>query len=103
MFSKRPKDMTEEEKKEYTRAYMRRYKREKYADNPDAIKECNKKCYYKTKYNRTEEEAVKYGHMFPVVSKITSQLEELRETNPEMFRDIIEKYSLEVLWEKQKN
>jgi hypothetical protein len=90
------KGMTDEEKREYKRAYMREYKRRKYADNPDAIKECNRRCYYKTKYNGTDEDAGKYGEMFPTVSKITSQLEELRETHPEILRDIIRKYSFEV-------
>ena len=90
------KEMTEEAMREYKRAYMREYKRRKYADNPTAIKECNRRCYYKTKYNGTDEDAGKYGDMFPAVSKITSQLEELRETHPEILRDIIRKYSFEV-------
>jgi len=95
MSGKRPKDMTEEEQQEYKRAYMREYKKRKYADNPDAIKECNKRSYYKNKYNSTTEEAKKYGDMFPAVSKITSQLEELREGDPEIFKEIIRKYSFE--------
>ena len=83
--------------KEKRRTYMREWKRKKYAENPDTIKQFNKTAYYKSKYNGRKEDIQKYGEMFPVVSKITSSLEELREMNVEMFRDIIRKYSFEVL------
>ena len=86
-----------DESKEKRRTYMREWKRKKYAENPNTIREFNKTAYYKTKYNGRKEDIQKYGEMFPVISKITSSLEELRELNVEMFRDIIRKYSFEVL------
>tara|TARA_R110000737_G_scaffold47013_1_gene66844 strand:+ start:63 stop:389 length:327 start_codon:yes stop_codon:yes gene_type:complete len=86
-----------DEGKEKRRKYMREWKRKKYAENPDAIKNCNKTAYYKNKYNGTKTDILKYGEMFPLVSKITSNLEELREENVELFRDLIRKYSFEVL------
>ena len=86
-----------DEGKEKRRKYMREWKRRKYAENPEIIKNFNKTAYYKTKYKGNKEDVMKYGEMFPVVSKITSSLEELRELDVELFRDIIRRYSFEVL------
>lgn len=88
--------MTDEEKREYKRAYMRNWKREKYAKDPESIKECNRTAYYKAKYNGTKEDVEEYGDLFPLVSKITSGLENLREQNVELFRNIIRKYNFEI-------
>lgn len=91
------KGIETDEGKEKRRKYMRDWKRRKYAEDPETIKNCNKTAYYKTKYKGNKEDIMKYGDMFPVVTKITSSLEELRELDVELFRDIIRKYSFEVL------
>lgn len=89
-------DLILEQKREKRRIYMREWKRKQYAENPDIIKQINKQCYYKKKFVGDIEDIKRCGEMFPTYQKITSGLEELRGVDPELFRDIIRKYSFEL-------
>lgn len=93
---KRPRDMSPEELVIYKRDYMREYKRRRYKANPATILSCNRKSYYKRQYRGTSEEVKLYGEAFPLYSKITAQLEELKQAYPdvipEVLLDILNKY-----------
>jgi hypothetical protein len=57
--------------------YMREYKRRKYAEDATAIKEINKKSYYKNKYNRNTEDWLKYADHYPAVCRIKNDLDKI--------------------------
>lgn len=88
--------LTEEEKRIKKRIYMREWKRKRYAENPEGIKNTNKNAYYMTNYNATKEDVKKYGDYLPLVAKINSCLEELKTQNTEIFRSVIEKYTQDI-------
>ncbi len=88
--------LTDEQKKEKKRTYMREWKRKRYAENPEGIKNTNKIAYYMVHYNATKEDVKEYGDCLPLVAKINSCLEELKTQNTEIFRSIIEKYTQDI-------
>ena len=72
--------------------YMREWKRKKYRENPDTIKEKNKAYYCKYKYNITSEEMKKYDTCLPLVAKLRNSLEMLKHKHPEFINEIIAPY-----------
>jgi hypothetical protein len=87
--------LTQEENKKLDRkTYMREYKRKKWAENADIIKEKNKAYDYKTKFNLPSEDMKKYDILLPVVSLIKKHLEDLKTKNPDIFKEIIQEYSI---------
>jgi hypothetical protein len=89
-------EQIKEDKKIAKRAYMRNWKRARYAEDPKSIQLVNRIAYYKRHYDTPKEDVEKLGEALPLVSRITSGLEELRELDVEAFRDIIRKYNFEV-------
>ena len=85
---------TEEKKIVDRKTYMREYKRKKYAENADIIKNKNKAYYYKSKFNLPNEDMKKYDILLPVVSLIRKHLEDLKDKNPDVFKEIIQEYSI---------
>lgn len=63
--------------------YMREYKKKKYAENPDLIKEKNKSYYYKYKCGLTAEDMEKYDTLLPYVAKIKMAVDEFKERDIE--------------------
>jgi hypothetical protein len=76
------------------KTYMREYKRKKYAENADLIKDKNKAYYYKSKFNLPSEDMKKYDVLLPIVYLIKNNLEELKKKNPDIFKEIIQEYSI---------
>lgn len=76
------------------KTYMREYKRKKYAENADLIKDKNKAYYYKTKFNLPSEDMKKYDILLPIVSLIKKNLEDLKTKNADMFKELIQEYSV---------
>jgi len=72
-----------------SRTYMREYKRKKYAEDANKIKEKNKQYYYKNKYGLTSEDMKKYDTALPLVAKIINNLEELKKINPDIIIDVL--------------
>lgn len=92
MISKEIMEPIEEKKGMDRKTYMREYKRKKYAENADMIKDKNKAYYYKTKFNLPSEDMKKYDILLPIVSKLRKNLEELKLKNPEALKEIIQDY-----------
>ena len=81
--------VTEEPK---SRKYIREWKRQDYQKNGDKIKEKNKEYYYKNKANLNLEEMKAYGEYLPLVSKIISTMNKLKDVKPELLDIIFTKY-----------
>jgi hypothetical protein len=73
----------------YKRKYMREYKRRKYAENADKMKDINKAYYCKYRNNISTEEMGKYGACLPLVIKIHKALDELEKRNNPLFRTVL--------------
>ena len=71
------------------RTYMREYKKKKYDENPIVFKDNNKMYYAKYKYNISTDDCKKYGKNLQSIVKIKKLLEELKQNDNEVFRDII--------------
>jgi len=80
----------EEEPK--SRAYIREWKRQNYLKHGEEMKATQRAYYYKYKYGVSDEEMRKYKSMLPVVAKVTKQLEQLKKSNPEFLKEILQKY-----------
>jgi hypothetical protein len=76
------------------KTYMREYKRKQFRENGDAIKEKNKAYYYKYKFNISTEDLKKYDIHLPIVARIRKELEELKNKNPDIIKEILEPYFL---------
>lgn len=83
-----------EERRIKRQTYMREYKRKKYAEDADIIKEKNKAYYYKHKFNLPSEDMLKYDVMLPVVAKARHYLDLLRDEHPELLPEIIANYTI---------
>jgi len=84
--------MDDDEARDKRRTYMREYKRLKYAENAEHICAKNRAYYCKKKLNTTVEDLKKYDVMLPIVVKVKAGLNELRENNPVIFKEIMELY-----------
>lgn len=84
-------DITEERRIK-RQTYMREYKRKKYAENADIIKDKNRAYYYKNKFQLPSEDMKKYDISLPIVAKARYYLDLLQEEHPEMIPDIIAVY-----------
>lgn len=73
--------------------YMREYKRKKYAEDADIIKDKNKVYYYKNKFNLPSKDIKIFGNSLPNVAKARYYLELLRVEHPELLPDIIAVYT----------
>jgi hypothetical protein len=80
----------EDEAREARRLYMREYKRKKYAENSDEILAKNRAYYCRKTQNVPENDAKRLGQMLPVVRRVKAGLEQLRLSNPELFREILD-------------
>lgn len=74
------------------KAYMREYKRKEYQEKKDEMKEKGRSYYYKYRFNATDEDHTKYGTYLSNVVKIRKELDDLREHNPTLIREILEPY-----------
>lgn len=74
------------------RDYMREYKKKKYSENPEEFKIRNKMYYVKYKYGVSDDDCKKYGNCLPEVVKIWNAMNKLKESNPELIKDIISPY-----------
>ena len=75
-----------------SRVYMREYKRKKYAENGDAMKQKNKAYYYKTKFGLNSDDMKKYDIHLPLVAKLLDNLNKLREVKPEVIAELLTPY-----------
>ena len=71
---------------------MREYKRKKYAENADLMNAKNRAYYCKRTRGVPDEDFKKYDVMLPIVSQARASLEMLRQSNPEMLKEILEHY-----------
>jgi hypothetical protein len=78
---------------EKRRTYMREYKRRKYAENTEQILAKNRAYYCRNTLNVPMEDFKKYDVLLPIVAKVRMGLNELRETSPQVFREIMDAYS----------
>ena len=76
------------------RAYMREYKRKKYAENPDAIKNLNKMYYAKYKNNASDDDCKKYGKNLRQVIELRNALEQMNKIDINILKEIIAPYNL---------
>ena len=83
-----------EERRIKRQTYMREYKRKKYAENADIIKDKNKAYYYKNKFQLPSEDMKKYDVLLPNVAKARYYLDLLRVEHPELLPDIIANYTI---------
>jgi hypothetical protein len=83
-----------EERRIKRQTYMREYKRKKYAEDADIIKDKNKAYYYKNKFNLSSDDMKKYDISLPNVAKARYYLDLLREEHPEMLPEIIAGYMI---------
>ena len=83
-----------EERRIKRQTYMREYKRKKYAEDADIIKDKNKAYYYKNKFNLPSDDMKKYDISLPNVAKARYYLDLLREEHPEMLPEIIAGYMI---------
>tara|TARA_R110000765_G_scaffold268601_4_gene367598 strand:- start:835 stop:1143 length:309 start_codon:yes stop_codon:yes gene_type:complete len=77
---------------EKRRAYMREYKKKKYAENTEDVKDKNKQYYYKTKFGLSCEDMATYGTDLPVICRIRKGLEELEKSNSGLIDDVLRPY-----------
>lgn len=75
-----------------SRAYIREWKRQNYVKNGETMKATQRAYYYKYKNGISDEEHHKYKALLPLVSKISKGLEELKKANPEILKEILQKF-----------
>ena len=78
--------------KDARRTYMREYKRKQYAENTDQVLAQNRAYYCRTKNDISPDEARRLGTDLPVVLRVRSGLVQLRTSNPELFREILDSF-----------
>ena len=82
--------ITQEEPK--SRAYIREWKRQNYQKKGEEMKATQRAYYYKYKNGISDEAMHRYKALLPLVSKVTKGLEQLKEANPEFFKEILQKF-----------
>ena len=75
-----------------SKIYMREWKRKDYARNGDKIKAKNKSYYYKYKFGFNSDYMKKYDLHLPLVAKIISNLNKLKEERPELVAEVLKEY-----------
>ncbi len=78
--------------KEARRTYMREYKRKQYAANTDQVLAQNRAYYCRRKNDVSADEAKRLGADLPVVLRVRSGLLQLRDSNPDLFREILDSF-----------
>ncbi len=76
--------------------YMREYMRNKYAEDPEAIRGRNKIYYYKYKSGISSDKIKKYGDLFPYVAKVKIAIDEIYMQNGEIAISILTEYLQEI-------
>jgi len=84
-------DITEPEEPK-SRAYIREWKRQNYQKNGETMKATQRAYYYKYKNGISDDDMRRYKTLLPLVSKVSKGLEQLKEANPEILKEILEKF-----------
>tara|TARA_R110000868_G_scaffold73926_4_gene213904 strand:- start:1064 stop:1321 length:258 start_codon:yes stop_codon:yes gene_type:complete len=74
---------------EKRRAYMREWKKNRYASNPTKIKQSNKNAYYTNRYGVTEEDKEMYGNYLGDCIKLRTLLIDLKEKDETVFNTLL--------------
>tara|TARA_R110002167_G_scaffold140072_2_gene327772 strand:+ start:106 stop:363 length:258 start_codon:yes stop_codon:yes gene_type:complete len=74
---------------EKRRAYMRKWKKNRYDSNPTEIKQSNKNAYYSNKFGVTDEDKEMYGNYLGDCIKLRNLLIELKNKDRKVFNTLL--------------
>jgi len=74
-------------------SYMREYKRQKYKENGELIRQKNREYYKKYKYGTlSDEELQKYESILPQIIKLRKMLNDINKINSDLVKDFLVDY-----------
>jgi hypothetical protein len=90
---KKPKltpEQRAENKRTYMREYMKKWKQEKYEEDPEAIRVFNRNRHYVRNHGAEAEELDKYGNYLSTFKKVSVLMKTLQDHRPDLVEEVLQ-------------